>query len=44
MIVVDFNSLINFGQIIFMETLKRPPLFIRVAYSVILERMYYMPL
>ncbi len=31
MTVLDFNSLINFGQIIFMETLKRPPLFIRVT-------------
>ncbi len=32
MTVIDFNSLINFGQIIFMETLKRPPLFIRVTH------------
>ncbi len=32
MTVTDFNLLINFHQIIFMETLKRPPLFIRVTY------------
>jgi len=32
MTAIDFNSLINFGQIIFMETLKRPPLFIRVIH------------
>ena len=32
MTVLDFNSLINFDQIIFMETLKRPPLFIRVTH------------
>ncbi len=32
MTVTDFNSLINFGQIIFMETLKKPPLFIRVTH------------
>ncbi len=44
MTVTDFNSHINFGQIIFMETLKSPPLFIRVIYSVILDRMYYMSL
>ena len=31
MTVTDFNLLINFRQIIFMETLKRPPLFIRVT-------------
>ena len=32
MTVTDFNLLINFGQIIFMETLKSPPLFIRVTH------------